>query len=116
MLKLNSSEDSEGCHLLIIILEDWQTKITIGHVSRLQRSYHPFLQLNTRDAEISAFIHTTIEEVTVTLGIGRGRKNQDTAEKVQNKAKQPNKKLKRCKKAKRPKYSASSRLEVNEYT
>jgi hypothetical protein len=48
------------------ILEDWQTRIKIGYVSRLQRSCHPFLQLNTHDAEISAFRHATTEEVIVT--------------------------------------------------
>ena len=47
------------------ILEDWQARTTIGRVSGL-RSCHPFLQLNTHDAEISAFIHATEEEATVT--------------------------------------------------
>ena len=37
-----------------------------GTTILVQRSCHPFLQLNTRGAEISAFIHATAEEVTVT--------------------------------------------------
>ena len=65
VFKINSSEDSEGCHSLIF-LKIGKTRTPKRRVSRLKRYCHLFEWLNTHDAEISACLHATTEEVTMT--------------------------------------------------
>ena len=50
------SNKIEGCHWLIFLKIGRQGH-TIGRVSRLRRSCHPFLRLNAHDAQISSYIY-----------------------------------------------------------
>ena len=111
VLKMNSAKFLRVTISAGDILEDWQARTTLGRVSRLWRSCHPFLQLNTHHAEISAFMHATTVSVTVTweeVAAEKIRTRQKNSKRCKTTQK---KKLKRCKKAKQPKYFGLSRVE-----
>ena len=66
VLKMNSSEDSEVCHYSWYSWRLADKDHNRSSQDSEDRSCHPFFRLNTHDAEISAFVHATAEEVTVT--------------------------------------------------